>query len=278
MKVTKQEQLLLGAFLGVVVVVTGGYIWYTTRPRTGMQSTRAVVDDVTVQDEEIRALDTVSALLDERRINSIVRSGIFDRPGGEAASTALPATHTGIPVETTRVVEVQEEAPGAGESEPNQAGSIPSGPRVITRTLKAIDIAITGVVLGGKTARALVYNNAAEEGKWIDVPGEAYGYQIEYVTMKGAVVSKEGRTYVLLLGANRKDTAEYPVAGTQSESTPQGSAPTGAPSGGGPQAPGPQPGAWGPPPGAWAGPPGGFRGGPPGGFGGGGGRGRGGRG
>lgn len=277
MKVTKQEQLLLGAFLGVVVVVTGGYIWYTTRPRTGMQSTRAVVDDVTLQDEEIRALDTVSALLDERRINSIVRSGIFDRPGGEAVSTALPATHTGIPVETTRVVEVQEEAPGAGESEPNQAGSIPSGPRVITRTLKAIDIAITGVVLGGKTVRALVYNNAAEEGKWIDVPGEAYGYQIEYVTMKGAVVSKEGRTYVLLLGANRKDTPEYPVAGTQSESTPQGPTPNASP-GAGQMAPGPGPGGGAPPPGAWAGPPGGFRGVPPGGFGGGGGRGRGGRG
>ncbi len=119
------------------------------------------------------------------------------------------------------MVEVQDGESAGAESEGPGALIGPNGPTVITRKLTAIDVAITGIVLGRNTARALVFNNAEEEGKWIDVPGEAYGYQVEYVTMKGAVVSKDGRTYVLLLGANRKDTQDYSVPGAGGGEAPQ---------------------------------------------------------
>lgn len=270
MKVSKQEAAILGTFLAVVVVAAGGYIWYTTRPPSGAQLTQTANADLALQEEEIRALDTVSALLDGQRIDAIVRSGVFDGLPVEGSVDVLPTSYTPIPVETKRVVEVQDGESAGAESEGPGALIGPNGPTVITRKLTAIDVAITGIVLGRNTARALVFNNAEEEGKWIDVPGEAYGYQVEYVTMKGAVVSKDGRTYVLLLGANRKDTQDYSVPGAGGGGAPQTPPPGQTPGPDGPPQTGPEArGFGGPPPGAWGGPPPGFRGGPPGGFGGG---------
>lgn len=90
-------------------------------------------------------------------------------------------------------------------------------------TPKAIDVAITGIVLGRKTVRALVESNSSGESEWVDVPGTAYGYSVRYVTLRGAVLEKDGRTYVLLLGANKKPrgSEDYAVPGG-SEGSGQG--------------------------------------------------------
>ena len=104
MKVSKQEAAILGTFLAVVVVAAGGYIWYTTRPPSGAQLTQTANADLALQEEEIRALDTVSALLDGQRIDAIVRSGVFDGLPVEGSVDVLPTSYTPIPVETKRVV------------------------------------------------------------------------------------------------------------------------------------------------------------------------------
>lgn len=220
MKASKQEMMILGGFLVVVALAAGGYIWYTTRPPSGAAASPALTaaSDTTLQEEEILALDRVSTLLDEQRIDAIVRSGVFEEPSVEGDFEMLPGSLTGVAVETERVVEVERPSAGApgpsGEGEPVELG--PRGPTIIKRELAAIDVAVTGIVLGAKTAKALVFSNEEDEGRWIDVPGEAFGYQVQYITMKGAVLEKDGRTYVLLLGANKKETGDYGVSGAES--------------------------------------------------------------
>ena len=81
---------------------------------------------------------------------------------------------------------------------------------------------------------------------------------------------EERDLFVLLLGANRKDTQDYSVPGAGGGEAPQTPPPGQTPGPDGPPQTGPEArGFGGPPPGAWGGPPPGFRGGPPGGFGGG---------
>lgn len=228
MKFTKRDAAILGVFVVVVALLCAGYIWNATRPVSSGGATLATSLSPQSEGLEKSEVEAVNALLDESRIEAITTSGLYDplivRGGLVSGSAALqgPAA-TGVQVETTRVYEVS--PPQSDRGMPEQGtnpdlgaglGAGPEGPQTVVKKLAAIDVAITGVVLGGKTARALVWSNPEETSKWIDVPGEAFGYQVRYVTIKGAILEKEGRMYVLLLGANKKKTADYRVAGAES--------------------------------------------------------------
>jgi len=219
--------IVLGAFTFCVIVAAGGYIVVKTRPPVESSAVASVPSDDDASAEARRILD------EEALVYSISESGIFNPLVAEATGGLEGGGFTPIAVTTTRVVDVTPATRGGGQDGGPAAGGGPGyaemsgggmgGPMGVP---KAIDVAITGIVLGRKTVRALVEENSSGESEWVDVPGAAYGYRVRYVTLRGAVLEKDGRTYVLLLGANKKPRAsgDYGVPG--SGSGPPGGAPS----------------------------------------------------
>jgi hypothetical protein len=93
----------------------------------------------------------------------------------------------------------------------------PSGP-------PAASVAVTAVVEGGDgRARVLVEDNATGRSRWVEPGGRAFGYEVDYATDKGGVVSKDGRRYVLGVGENkpaRPEPEPEPAPETPADSGP----------------------------------------------------------
>lgn len=234
MKMTRRDAGILGGFLAVVLLAVGGYVWHTTRVPGPSESSAA--------SEPREVFDIASAagqvLEASRQVDEIASSGLFLPFGAESGSLDWGA-YEAVPVRTLATVESTPRKPSGGDgggtkpSNPTtpQGPTVPSGPSGPVGPSgpgqfapAAIDVAITAVIVGGKTARALVESNSLGQSQWTDVPGEAFGYRIRYATVKGAVLEKDGRTYVLILGANRKARAggdDYKVAGAAPETPPQ---------------------------------------------------------
>jgi len=230
MKVTRRDMIVLACFTAVVVIGTVGMVWIRSRPM-GETSLLARAG----QAQQAQGEELASEILDESRIYSITQSGLFTPLAVEqAAGGANAGQARGVSVETKQVYEVVPK-PSTGPSKhpgppgpvgPGADGPGPMGPGSFAKPT-AIDVAITGVVIGGKTVRALVESNTQGRAEWVDVPGEAFGYRVKYVTLKGAVLEKGDRSYVLLLGANlkRKDV-DYKVAGAEGAPPPGGGGPS----------------------------------------------------
>ncbi len=221
--------VILGAFTFCVIVAAGGWILVKSRPS---EEPAAAVD---VEAEDDAATQARRILDEEALVYSISESGIFDPLVAEQTGVVGGSGFTPVSVTTTRVVDVTPQANGGGGSGGSASGggggmgpgAMGGGYGEVMGTPKAIDVAITGIVLGRKTTRALVESNASGESEWVDVPGDAYGYTVRYVTLKGAVLEKDGRTYVLLLGANKKPGAsdDYTVPGGSEGSSQGGPSP-----------------------------------------------------
>jgi len=226
-KVTRRDMIVLACFTAVVVIGTVGLVWIRSRP-TGDTSLLARAAEA----PEARGEALASEILDESRIYSITQSGLFT-PLAVERSVDAAGQARGVSVETKQVYDVtpkptegSSKSPGpAGPAGPGMSGPGPMGPGSFAK-LVAIDVAITGIVIGGKTVRALVESNSEGRAEWVDVPGDAFGYHVRYVTLRGAVLEKGDRSYVLLLGANmkRKDT-DYKVAGAEGGAPPGAGAP-----------------------------------------------------
>ncbi len=283
MKISNRDAgIILGAFAGIVLLGVLGYLWHSSRVPSGSASTS--VSGAPEAEDVDSAVEGILAEWTDSRVAQVAASGLFLPLSGESGVRTIEGSLTPVSVETRAVVDVTETAPrpqpggssgrgGVGPPvSPPGGGSVPggegSGTGVVAAPAAAIEVAITGVIVGGKTARVLVESNPLGQAQWVDVPGEAFGYRVRYATVRGAVLEKDGRTYVLVLGANKKarggDDYKVPGAG--------GSGPSGAMPG---QMQGPQ---GGPDPeammrmngmrngGRWGGRGGGFRGGgPPGG-------------
>lgn len=218
----------LGVFVLVVLCAVGIYVWSTTRVPTssalaGTNGSGREVFDVAA---------AVGDILSEQQVAEIAGTGLF-LPLGSESGERVEGPLTAYSVETRAVVDVTDREkptppkpdvdarppttpPPTGDGTllpPAQVAPPPTPPA-------AIDVAITGVIVGGKTVRVLVESNSLTQSQWVDVPGEAFGYQVKYATVRGAVLEKGERTYVLVLGANKKPRAggDYPVQGAE---TPQ---------------------------------------------------------
>jgi hypothetical protein len=217
MKMSKQDGIVLACFGLAVVILAGGWIWWQSRP-SGDTSTPAKARAAEAEEQ------VVSELLDQSRIYAIESSGLFNPlvaeqgVGGRAATASRDTTPvSAVDVKTEKTVEVTAAPPSTTRGPTGPSG--PGGPGIggppPIQQPAAIDVAITGIVVGSRVVRVLVDSNAEGRAEWVDVPGKAFGYTVRYATMKGAVLEKDDRTYVLLLGANKKPRPEsdYKVAG-----------------------------------------------------------------
>lgn len=209
MKLNRRDTTILVVFMAVVVVGCGAMIWLKTKPPT-------VTDTKPIVRSRESDIEYANRIYDESRIYAITGSGIFTPLVTEPTAPAGGEAFAGIPVETRSVIEVTPEP--QSESSPEAAPMPSMGPEMMPAPVgvpAAIDVAVTGVVIGGKTMRALIYDNRSGTSQWTDVPGKAFNYDVRYVTLRGAVLEKDGRTYVLLLGANKKATkrSDYAVPG-----------------------------------------------------------------
>ncbi len=75
-------------------------------------------------------------------------------------------------------------------------------------------LSVTGVGGSGRDRRVLVEDTATGRSEWVRPGGRAFGYQVDYATDRGAVVSKQGRSYVLELGANKPRETGAKAEGT----------------------------------------------------------------
>jgi len=94
-----------------------------------------------------------------------------------------------------------------GPSGPDGAGG-PSGGGVVT-------VYIAALAGRGESLSALMVQRDTGNTRWVPVGGSAFGYTLDYATLKGVVLSRDGRQYVLELGEGRGEaapTAEAPKA------------------------------------------------------------------
>jgi hypothetical protein len=92
-------------------------------------------------------------------------------------------------------------------------------------------IYIAALVGEGDSIRALVVQKESGDTRWIGAGESAFGYTLEYATMKGAVVGRNGQHYVLPLGkgATSRSQSAGPGASGGGESGPDtGPAPEGS--------------------------------------------------
>jgi hypothetical protein len=227
----------LGVFVLVVLCAVGIYVWSTTRvPKSssmaGANGTGREVFDVA---------SAVNDILSEQQVAEIAGTGLFAPLSGESGTRA-EGPLTAYSVETKAVVDVTDRGKptpansGSGVQPPSNPPPTPGGggesgpPNQVApppTPAAAIDVAITGVIVGGKAIRVLVESNSLSQSQWVDVPGEAFGYQVKYATVRGAVLEKDKRTYVLVLGANKKTSpkSDYGVQGAQGPQPPGGPQP-----------------------------------------------------
>ncbi len=85
-----------------------------------------------------------------------------------------------------------------------------------------MSLTVTGVGGSGADRRVLVEDTETGRSEWVRPGGRAFGYEVDYATDRGAVVSRQGRSYVLELGANKP--AEKPAA-AEAPSAPDEAAP-----------------------------------------------------
>jgi hypothetical protein len=81
-------------------------------------------------------------------------------------------------------------------------------------------VSITGVAGSGGAVKVLVENDRTGESRWVAPGGRAFGYSVDYVTPRGGVVSKDGRSQVLELGQNKKAEQPPPAAAKSGSPTP----------------------------------------------------------
>ncbi len=210
MKVSGRDAVfVLGAFL--LVVVAGAWWLIARRSAPPPDSDLAPVEEeVALSSEEVRPSGGL-ALGDP--VRTIPESGVFDPltfealiDGADATPWPVASRDEPVAVRTIRAVEVEH----AGGDSMNAGGSAPSpnpygeaGAR--SPAPGAPDIAVIAVGLSARSARVLVEKAGSDDAtRWVDVPGQAFGYTVRYATLKGAVIEKDDRTWVLLLGEGRR--------------------------------------------------------------------------
>jgi hypothetical protein len=108
--------------------------------------------------------------------------------------------------------------PGTGEGEDESDGD---GDSSLGET-SACALAVMGIVRDEDGFRILVKHNPTSETEWA-VAGEiVFGYKVQLVTLKGALVEKDGRYFVLPIGENiAADTDESDTPGTGDGESPE---------------------------------------------------------
>ncbi|HQK93637.1 MAG TPA: hypothetical protein PLD23_09030 [Armatimonadota bacterium] len=83
------------------------------------------------------------------------------------------------------------------------------------------DLGITGIVRNPSGFRVLVRHNPTGKSQWAGVGEVVFGYRIELITLRGALVVRDGRYFVLPIGENVKGTeaAAQPAAGDNGKPT-----------------------------------------------------------
>jgi len=191
------------------------------KKETSLAARRAAATARNAQLLESEAPTTVAAasprpeLVSERDVGTIVGRGLFSplvRP--ESLSARGNAEWVQPDMEGIPVTFLDQ---GPGTPTPTQPGG-PDGPQGPGDTgrprlgeASSCQLAITGVVSDINGYRLLVRHIPSGQSRWVDVGEEAFGYKIEAITLRGALVSKEGRYYVLPLGQNAAKTEAAPA-------------------------------------------------------------------
>ncbi|MBD3175284.1 MAG: hypothetical protein GF320_08885 [Armatimonadia bacterium] len=95
------------------------------------------------------------------------------------------------------------EPPGEPPSQPPT--SAPATPDVTV--VEPLQVYVAAVVGSGSRMRVLVVHRESGQRRWVAVGETAFGYRVDMATLKGAVLSKDGREYVVELGEGRPEDA-----------------------------------------------------------------------
>jgi len=85
----------------------------------------------------------------------------------------------------------------------------------------ACDLGVTGIVRDQSGFRILIRHNPTGKSQWAGVGEVIFGYRVELITLRGALVVKDGRYFVLPIGENVKgaEAAAQPAAGDSGKPT-----------------------------------------------------------
>jgi len=153
----------------------------------------------------------------ERDLEGIMARGLFDplvTPGGTArAVVSSEAPTDSVPFGPPPVIPAMPPGPAAAGS--NDAGQAAGEGEGALGDIAACTIGVTGVVHDDAGFRLLIRHNPDGRTQWIGIGEQAFGYTIEFVTLRGAVVSKDGRYYVLPIGANVSGGSKPDASGAE---------------------------------------------------------------
>lgn len=94
---------------------------------------------------------------------------------------------------------------------------------------RAIDVYVAAIVGSGNELRLLVVHPESKQRRWVAVGETVFGYRVDLATLRGAILSRDGRQYALELGKGRP--TEPQPAGVPSEAVSAGD-PSSGPEGG----------------------------------------------
>ncbi len=207
-RITKRDILILSVFLVVVVAGSG----FAVLARVGGASSPSA-------DEEILS-QAATVLVSDKPIEAsgglvYEGDGIADPKAFEPAKGGLPGVFAAAVAANTPSGGSRTK-PGSTQAGPSGGGQ-PSGPGAGSSmgggvrppggggpsaggTPGEARVYIAALVGEGDSIRALVVQKESGDTRWVNSGESAFGYTLEYATMKGAVVERNGQRYVLPLG------------------------------------------------------------------------------
>ncbi len=220
----RTRQLALRIALGIVLVVavTAVVVW-RTRPDWGRDA--ALLDGGRVAPLPATEIAPSSGLhtWDESESGA----GELDLFGWLAR--AAEAQPTGAPGERSREAASAPNPadPGPAESpvDPELAPPIENlAPPASPAAMRAINVYLAAIAGSGENLSVLVVNKDTGDRMWVGVGESAFGYRVTYLTMKGGVLERGGRSYVLELGQGAVER-ERATSGAGEQAAPEEAAP-----------------------------------------------------
>jgi len=218
-RLTKRDAAILGVFLVVVAAVCVVAVKRQVSSAASDSGDTVVLASADVGAETGTALTPTSglqqifgAIADPQAFRKgAVQAGGAGSRGGVTLGPRSTAASAGSHASGGASAPTGSGGPSGSFRGPSGSGGPGSASGVIT-------VYIAALAGRGEDLSALMVQRDTGNTRWVPVGGSAFGYTLDYATLKGVVLSRDGRQYVLELGEGRGEAAPTTEA-------PKGAAP-----------------------------------------------------